>query len=104
MGAKVGASVSWGLDATMDVLVPENISIGDETIIGYGTLLLGHEFLQREYRLGEVEIGRRVVVGANSTVLPGVRIADDSVVGAGSLVNRDVEGFVGGVPARPVRR
>ncbi len=88
----------------MDVLVPELITIGEESIIGYRTLLLGHEFLQREYRLGEVEIGKRVVIGANSTVLPGVRIADGSVVGAGSLVNSDVDGFCAGVPARPVKR
>ena len=75
MGSKVGAHVSWGLDATMDVLVPELVTIGDEAIIGYGTLILAHEFLQREYRLGEVEIGERAVIGANSTVLAGVRIA-----------------------------
>jgi len=60
--------------------------------------------MQREYRLGEVEIGERAMIGANCTVLPGVRIAPDSVVGAGSLVNRDVDGFVAGIPARSVRR
>ena len=35
-------------------------------------------------------IGNRVAIGANATVLPGVKISDDSVVAAGAVVNRDV--------------
>jgi acetyltransferase-like isoleucine patch superfamily enzyme len=50
-----------------------------------------------------VRIGKRVTIGANCTILPGVTIADGSIVSAHSLVNRDVEGFVGGVPARPLK-
>ncbi len=104
MGMKVGRNVSFGLETTIDIFWPELIEVGDETIIGYGTTLLGHEFLTRELRRGRVVIGKNVVIGANCTVLPGVTIADGAVVSAGSLVNRDVEGFAGGVPARPLKR
>jgi maltose O-acetyltransferase len=45
-------------------------------------------------------------VGANATLLPGVRIGRGSCVAAGSVVIRDVtpETLVAGVPARPLRR
>ncbi len=104
MGAKVGSRVSVGLEATLDIFWPELITIGDDTIIGYDATILCHEFLQRECRVGPVVIGRSVVVGANATILPGVVVADGSVIGAGAVVTRDVAGFVAGVPARPVAR
>lgn len=88
----------------MDVLFPQLIEIGDNTIIGFNTTILCHEFLIKEYVTGPVVIGRDVMVGANTTILPGIKIANGSVVSAHSLVNSDVEGFVGGVPARPLDR
>lgn len=104
MGIRVGSNVSIALEVTMDVFFPQLIEIGDNTIIGYNTTILCHEFLIKEYVTGPVVIGRDVMVGANTTILPGVTIADGSVVSAHSLVNSDVEGFVGGVPARPLNR
>ena len=104
MGVRVGSHVSIALDVTMDVLFPQLIEIGDNTIIGFNTTILCHEFLIKEYVTGPVVIGRDVMVGANTTILPGVTIANGSVVSAHSLVNSDIEGFVGGVPARPLVR
>ena len=103
MGCKIGAHVSVGLEATLDIFYPQLIDIGDDTIVGYATTILCHEFLHDEYRTAPVRIGKRVTIGANCTILPGVTIADGTVVSAHSLVNRDVTGFVGGVPARPLR-
>lgn len=53
-----------------------------------------------------VNIGSNVWIGANSIVLKGVSIEDDAVVGAMSLVTRDVgKGtVVGGVPATVIKR
>ncbi len=106
LGIKVGARVSPGLGVTMDVFFPRLISIGDDSIIGYNTVILAHEFLVRELRTGPVEIGREVMIGANVTILPGVRIGDGATVSACSLVNSDVPAgaLVGGVPARPLSR
>lgn len=103
MGIHVGAHTSVGLEVTMDIFYPQLIAIGEDSIIGYNTTILCHEFLVGEYRTAPVRIGNRVTIGANCTILPGVTIADDTVVSAHSLVNRDVSGFVGGVPARPLR-
>ncbi len=104
MGIRVGSNVSIALEVTMDVLFPQLIEIGDNTIIGFNTTILCHEFLIKEYVTGPVVIGRDVMVGANTTILPGVTIANGSVVSAHSLVNSDIDGFVGGVPARPLDR
>jgi len=104
MGIRVGSNVSIALEVTMDVFFPQLIEIGDNTIIGYNTTILCHEFLIKEYVTGPVVIGRDVMVGANTTILPGVTIANGSVVSAHSLVNSDIEGFVGGVPARSLDR
>lgn len=103
MGIRIGKHVSVGLEVNMDVFFPEKIEIGDNSIIGFNSTILCHEFLVDEYRLGKVIIGKNVTIGANTTVLPGVTIADGSVVSAQSLVNSDVSGFVGGVPARPLK-
>ncbi|KAF5412989.1 MAG: 2,3,4,5-tetrahydropyridine-2,6-dicarboxylate N-acetyltransferase [Candidatus Methanocomedens sp.] len=104
MGIRIGNNVSIALEVTMDVFFPQLIEIGDNTIIGYNSTILCHEFLIKEYVTGPVVIGRDVMVGANTTILPGVQIADGSVVSAHSLVNTNIEGFSGGVPARPLKR
>jgi acetyltransferase-like isoleucine patch superfamily enzyme len=101
-GMKVGARVSAGLMSMFDVFFPEMITIGANTIIGYNSVILGHEFLLREWRTGPVVIGRDVVIAANVTILPGVVIGDGAIVSAMSLVNKDVPAgaIVGGVPLR----
>ncbi|WP_432765031.1 acyltransferase [Halobaculum litoreum] len=106
LGATVGAGVSWGLEATPDVFWPERIAVGDDVIVGYDSVLLCHEFLQDEYRLGDVVVGDRAMLGANVTVLPGVHIGADAQVAANSLVADDVPPgtTVAGVPAEPVAR
>jgi acetyltransferase-like isoleucine patch superfamily enzyme len=66
--------------------------------------VLCHEFLQDEYRTGEVVVGERAMVGAGAVVLPGVEIGADARVAANSLVAEDVPPgtTVAGVPAQPV--
>lgn len=101
-GMKVGKRVSAGLMSMFDIFFPELITIGENTIIGYNSVILGHEFLNREWRTGPVVIGRDVVIGANVTILPGVVIGDGAMVSAMTLVNKDIPPYVvaGGVPVR----
>ena len=49
---------------------------------------------------------RRAWIGAGATILPGVTIGENSVVGAGSVVTRDVESntIVAGNPARVIKK
>ncbi|WP_435068344.1 acyltransferase [Haloplanus sp. C73] len=104
LGATVDSGVAFGLEATVDVFWPELVTLRSDAIVGYDATLLCHEFLQDEYRTGEVVIGERALVGAGAVVLPGVEIGADAKVAANSLVTEDVppETTVAGVPARPV--
>ncbi len=52
-----------------------------------------------------MRIGRNVWIGAGALILPGVTVGDDAIIGAGSVVTRDVPAgatFVGN-PARQAR-
>ncbi|MFN2744406.1 MULTISPECIES: acyltransferase [Bacillus] len=99
---EIGEKSSFALMVMLDVMFPEKISVGRNTVIGYNTTILAHEYLIKEYRLGEVKIGDEVMIGANATILPGVEIGDGAVISAGTLVHKDVPpgAFVGGNPMR----
>lgn len=106
LGVSIGKNASVGLMAMFDVFFPQLISIGENSIIGYNATVLTHEFLIHEYRKGRVEIGRDVVIGNNTVLLPGVSVGDGAVVGACSLVNKDIPpgALAGGVPVRVIRQ
>lgn len=105
-GIKVGPSVSIGLAVVFDVFYPEEIEIGQNSIIGYNSVVLAHEFMVDEWRKGPVRIGKNVSIGANVTILPGVVIGDGATVSAMSLVNKDIPAgeFWGGIPVRQLKR
>lgn len=68
--------------------------------------ILAHDDSTRFYtgygRIGPVKIGDRVFIGANSTILMGITIGNDVIVGAGSVVTKDIpdDCIVAGNPAR----
>lgn len=101
---KIGEQTSFALMVMPDIMFPEKITVGRNSIIGYNTTLLAHEYLITEYRLGEIIIGDEVMIGANSTILPGVVIGDGAIVSAGTLIHHDVPSgaFVGGNPMRVI--
>jgi len=102
LGMKVGKRTAFALMVMVDVFFPERITVGDNSIIGYNSTLLTHEYLIDEYRIGSIRIGSNVMIGANVTVLPGVTIGDHAVVAAGAVVHKDVPAHarMGGNPIR----
>jgi acetyltransferase-like isoleucine patch superfamily enzyme len=102
LGMKVGRHTAFALMVMVDVFFPERIHVGDNSIIGYNTTMLTHEYLIKEYRLGDIRIGSGVMIGANVTILPGVTIGDGAIVAAGAVVHKDVQPNtrVGGNPLR----
>lgn len=89
-GMKIGKNASIGLAAVFDIFYPELVEIGDNSIVGYNTTILAHEFLVTELRTGKVRIGKNVLVGANTTILAGVEIGDGSTISAATLVDQDI--------------
>ncbi|MBG9783709.1 acyltransferase [Shouchella lehensis] len=106
LNMKIGDYTAFALMVMVDAMFPERIKVGSNTIIGYNTTILAHEYLIHEYRLGDVIIGDHVMIGANCTILPGVTIGDRAVIGAGTVVHKDVERdtFVAGSPMRLIKR
>ncbi len=105
-GANIGRDVFIAPEAYIDEVAPELITICDGTIVGERAAIMAHEFSIRHARLGRVNIGKKVVVGAFSTVRSGVSIGDESVVAMNSFVNCDVPSnrVVGGVPASEIKK
>lgn len=89
----------------LTLLAGETISVGEGTFFGpnvvVSSLPLKADGLIA-HSAAPVEIGKQVWIGANAVILPGVRIGDGVIVGAGSIVTQDVpEGaMVAGKPAR----
>jgi maltose O-acetyltransferase len=106
LGMSVATGVTWALESTPDVFWPEKITVESDAIVGYDATILCHEFLQDEYRTGEVVVGERAMIGAGAVVLPGVTVGADAQVAANSLVSEDVPpgATVAGVPATPLSR
>lgn len=96
----VGRQTAFALMVMPDIMFPEKITVGSNSVIGYNTTILAHEYLIKEYRIGKVTISDEVMIGANTTILPGVTIGDHAIVSAGTLVNKNVPAgeFVGGNP------
>lgn len=82
------------------------IRIGDDVTLANKVQILAHDDSIRIYtgygKIGRVQIGDRVFVGANSTILMNTRIGNDVVIAAGSVVTKDIpdDSVVAGVPAR----
>lgn len=85
------------------------ITIDDEVMIAANVQLISnnHDLEQRNViTCKPVHICRQVWIGAGATILPGVTIGENAVVGAGSVVTHDVEPntIVAGNPARFIRK
>lgn len=88
------------------VFVPEYSILEESCWIGPNVVVTNASFpkgTRVKDRLQGAIIRRDAKIGANSTLLPGVTIGEGALVGAGSVVTRDVEAFtvVVGNPAKP---
>jgi acetyltransferase-like isoleucine patch superfamily enzyme len=86
----------------------ENILIGPNTVIrnvNHGTTL-GEIMISQEKTGGNIFIGNDVWISSNCVILPNVKISDGIVVGAGSIVTKDLNienGIYAGVPAKFIK-
>ncbi len=62
--------------------------VGEETNVGAGTITCNYDGVQKH----RTDIGKRVFIGSNSSLVAPLYIGDESVVGAGSTITKDVPG------------
>ncbi|MBR5167412.1 MAG: acyltransferase [Salinivirgaceae bacterium] len=116
IGCNVGQNVFIGDYVRVDLQHANMIYIDDYAHITSGCRLLCHQRDLKNYRVGdnaalcgyrkgEIHIGKGVMVGMESTIMPGVTIGDGAIVGAGSLVVKDIPAWTVamGVPAKVVK-
>jgi acetyltransferase-like isoleucine patch superfamily enzyme len=88
----------------------ELVSIGEDCFVGHGVMFINDTFATGGPARGRRElwrstkIGNRVSIGSNATIMP-VSIVDDVVIGAGSVVTKDIteSGSYAGNPARRLK-
>ncbi len=98
---KIGSRVS----IQSGVYIPTNSVIEDDVFIGPRACLTNDKYMGRgEINLVGPHIEKFARLGANSTILPGIRVGADSTIGSGAVVTKDVQPFeiVAGVPARKI--
>lgn len=95
------ARISYG--AKLDKTNPNGIHIGEESYVASGAIVFAHDFSRGIHK--DTFIGKRCFIGANSIVMCGITIGDEVIVGAGSVVTKDVPSgcIVAGNPARIIR-
>lgn len=98
------------LSEDCDIYSVDKIKIGSQTTISCGAFLCcaSHDVTSpiMELTYAPIEIGENAWIAARAIVMPGVRIGDGAVVGAGAVVVHDVESWtiVGGNPAKFIKR
>jgi len=110
-GSKIGKRVK----VSSHTFICEGVTIEDEVFVGHGVMFINDKYPHAATEDGSLQteadwvciptvIKKRVSIGSNATILCGVTIGEGAMIGAGSVVTRDVPAgaVVAGNPARPI--
>lgn len=91
--------------ARLDKTNPKGIFIGANTVITTGVVILTHDYVSGDGVYKNTVIGNNVFIGVNSIIIAGVKINDNVIVAAGSVVTKDIPSFciAGGNPAKIIK-
>ena len=106
MGNHVYANFNLTLVDDANIYIGNDVMFAPNVVVATAGHPLNPTLREKGYQYNqEVRIGNNVWVGANATILPGVTIGDNTVIGAGAVVSRDLPPNVlaMGVPARVIR-
>jgi acetyltransferase-like isoleucine patch superfamily enzyme len=111
-GAKIGCRVK----VSSHTFICEGVTIEDEVFIGHGVMFINDKHPRATTESGSLQsetdwvctptfIKKRASIGSNATILCGVTIGENAMVGAGSVVTHDVPPgtVVAGNPACPIQ-
>ena len=111
-GVKVGRGCYIGFNVACDTNYPELIKIGNNVTISHNCILITHtqtpcrSWLGSLYKIqAPIEIGNGAWIGANAILLPGVNVAENSMVAAGSVVTKSTDKYSlwAGNPCRRIK-
>ncbi len=107
----IGANTYLNRHTFIDAIL--SVTLGHDCAVGPNCYITDHDHgldiqlppLQQPMIANKTKIGDRVWLGANVTVLKGVHIGDDAVIGAGSVVTKDIPAgaIAVGVPAQVIK-
>ena len=109
-----GIAIGLGSGLGVNCLVHGPLEIGEKVMMGPDVVILTHTHNidrtdipmgDQDSRVAKVIIGNDVWIGMRSIIMPGVKIGNGAVIGAGAVVTKDVPDYaiVGGVPARVIK-
>lgn len=116
MGCSIGKNVFIGDGVSIDARNPELITIEDNAhVTGYTILLchkrnldnyhVGDNYANLPYKKAKIHLGKGCSTGTGTIIMPGVTIGEGAIVGAGSLVTKDIPAWTIalGQPAKVVK-
>ncbi len=106
LGSNVYANFNLTLVDDTDVYIGDSVMIGPNVTIATAGHPIDPELRSKVAQFNiPVRIGNNVWIGAGAVILPGITIGDDSVIGAGSIVTKDIPAGVVAVgnPCRVLR-
>lgn len=92
-GGKIVIGKNFFINRNSVIVSREEIVIGDNVAIGPNVIIYDHDHDHKKgggYLQSKIEIGNNVWIGGNVTILRGVKIGDNAVIGAGSVIYCDV--------------
>lgn len=94
MGVKIGENCQFQFGVTIDYSHHWLVQIGNDVILAPKVHILTHDASTKMHlgysRIANVIIEDKVFVGANTIILPGVKIGKNAIVGAGSVVTKSI--------------
>jgi acetyltransferase-like isoleucine patch superfamily enzyme len=112
-----GAKIGKNCKISSHTFICEGVEIGDEVFVGHNVSFINDKFpaatnpdgspqTEADWKCIPTKVQRRASIGTSATILCGVTIGEGAIVGAGSVVTKDVPpgATVAGVPARIIRR
>ena len=107
LGYHIAPSAKISTKAHLDKTNPKGVHIGENTVITPGVHILTHDYIRGDGTFLDTYIGNNVFIGINSIIMAGVKIADNIIVGSGSIVTKDfLESYCtfAGNPAKVIKR
>jgi UDP-2-acetamido-3-amino-2,3-dideoxy-glucuronate N-acetyltransferase len=110
------ARVGKNCKISTHTFICEGVDIEDDVFIGHGVMFINDKYprsvtgggsmqTEADWKVVPTKIKKGASIGTNTTILCGVTVGENAIVGAGSVVTKDVPAntIVAGVPARFIR-